>query len=163
MIRLHDYWRSGAAYRVRIALNLKGVPYEALSHDLRTGAQRDPSFLAVNPQGLVPALEINGACLIRYRARNVVHAAGPWCSGMPDHPFQSGTSVRLAGGTEYDAEKDKWAPPGCSQITPATVRRRQSTRTFFTAARLNRCGTTAPGGERDLHGAGRSHQHCGFE
>lgn len=63
MIRLHDYWRSGAAYRVRIALNLKGVPYEALSHDLRTGAQRDPSFLSVNPQGLVPALEMNGACL----------------------------------------------------------------------------------------------------
>ncbi|MFN5779656.1 MAG: maleylacetoacetate isomerase [Novosphingobium sp.] len=63
MIRLHDYWRSGAAYRVRIALNLKGLPCEALSHDLRTGAQRDPSFLSVNPQGLVPALEMNGACL----------------------------------------------------------------------------------------------------
>ncbi len=63
MIRLHDYWRSGAAYRVRIALNLKGLPYEALSHDLRTGAQRDPSFLAVNPQGLVPVLDMNGACL----------------------------------------------------------------------------------------------------
>ncbi len=63
MMRLHDYWRSGAAYRVRIALNLKGVAYEALSHDLRTGAQRDPSFLAINPQGLVPALEMNDACL----------------------------------------------------------------------------------------------------
>lgn len=63
MMRLHDYWRSGAAYRVRIALNLKGLAYEALSHDLRTGAQRDPSFLALNPQGLVPALETDGLCL----------------------------------------------------------------------------------------------------
>ncbi len=63
MMRLHDYWRSGAAYRVRIALNLKGLVYEALSHDLRTGAQRDPSFLAFNPQGLVPALEADGLCL----------------------------------------------------------------------------------------------------
>ncbi len=63
MIRLHDYWRSGAAYRVRIALNLKGLVHEVLSHDLRTGAQRDPSFLAVNPQGLVPALEVDGVHL----------------------------------------------------------------------------------------------------
>jgi maleylpyruvate isomerase len=60
MIRLHDYWRSGAAYRVRIALNLKGLSHELVAHDLRTGAQRDPAFLKVNPQGLVPALEMDG-------------------------------------------------------------------------------------------------------
>ena len=60
MIRLHDYWRSGAAYRVRIALNLKGLSHELVAHDLRTGAQSDPAFLKVNPQGLVPALEMDG-------------------------------------------------------------------------------------------------------
>lgn len=57
---LHDYWRSGAAYRVRIALNLKGVAYRAIAHDLRTGAQRDPAYAALNPQRLVPAVELDG-------------------------------------------------------------------------------------------------------
>jgi maleylpyruvate isomerase len=54
---LHGYWRSGAAYRVRIALNLKGLAYEQRNHDLRTGAHRDRAYLGLNPQGLVPALE----------------------------------------------------------------------------------------------------------
>lgn len=57
MIRLHGYWRSTASYRVRIALALKGVDYEQVTYDLRTGAQRAEPFLAINPQGLVPALE----------------------------------------------------------------------------------------------------------
>ena len=56
-MKLHGYFRSSAAYRVRIALNLKGLSAEHLSHHLRKGEQRDPSFLAINPQGLVPALE----------------------------------------------------------------------------------------------------------
>ncbi|HEV7227809.1 maleylacetoacetate isomerase [Brevundimonas sp.] len=60
---LHGYWRSGAAYRVRIALNLKGVAYEQKGVDLRTGAQRDPAFLSRNPQGMVPALETDGLVL----------------------------------------------------------------------------------------------------
>jgi maleylacetoacetate isomerase len=59
-VRLHDYFRSSAAYRVRIALNLKGVAYESLPVDLRAGAQRQPAYRALNPQGLVPMLEIDG-------------------------------------------------------------------------------------------------------
>ena len=54
---LHGYFRSGAAYRTRIALNLKGVVYEQRGIDLRVGAQRSEAFLALNPQGMVPALE----------------------------------------------------------------------------------------------------------
>ena len=55
-MKLYDYFRSSAAYRVRIALNLKGlVPERAFVH-LRRGAQREDDYLAVNPQGLVPAL-----------------------------------------------------------------------------------------------------------
>ena len=54
---LHGYWRSGTSYRTRIALNLKGVAYEQAAVDLRTGAQRSEAFLALNPQGLVPALK----------------------------------------------------------------------------------------------------------
>ncbi len=53
---LHGYWRSGAAYRVRIALALKGIAYEQVNHDLRTGGHTDPDYAALNPQRLVPAL-----------------------------------------------------------------------------------------------------------
>ena len=57
---LYDYWRSSAAYRVRIALNLKGVDYESRQVDLRDGEQRSDDYRALNPQGLVPMLEIDG-------------------------------------------------------------------------------------------------------
>lgn len=60
---LHGYWRSGAAYRTRIALALKGIDYQQQGHDLRTGAQKDPAYVALNPQGMVPALEVDGAVL----------------------------------------------------------------------------------------------------
>lgn len=57
---LHDYWRSSSAYRVRIGLNLLGIAYRSVQVDLATSAQRDPSYLKKNPQGLVPMLEIDG-------------------------------------------------------------------------------------------------------
>ena len=60
---LHGYWRSGTSYRTRIALELKGLPYEQRGIDLRQGAQRSDAYLALNPQGLVPALEVDGAVL----------------------------------------------------------------------------------------------------
>jgi len=58
-LRLYSYWRSSAAYRVRIGLNLKGLPYELYPvHLLRDGGeQHAPEFRAANPQGLVPVLE----------------------------------------------------------------------------------------------------------
>jgi maleylacetoacetate isomerase len=57
-MKLYEYFRSSAAYRVRIALNVKGISYESLAVDLRApaSAQRTPEFLAVNPEGLVPVL-----------------------------------------------------------------------------------------------------------
>jgi len=57
---LYDYFRSSAAYRVRIALNLKGVVYEQRDVMLLENQQRSPEHLARNPQGLVPALEVDG-------------------------------------------------------------------------------------------------------
>lgn len=60
MLVLHDYFRSSAGYRVRIALNLKGVDYVRHEVPLLENAQRSPEHLARNPQGLVPALEADG-------------------------------------------------------------------------------------------------------
>lgn len=60
---LHGYFRSTAAYRVRIALNLKQVAWRDVFHHLRHGGQQAPDYLAVNPQGLVPALEWDGVVL----------------------------------------------------------------------------------------------------
>src|SRR5215475_7548135 len=59
-MKLHGYFRNSASYRVRIALNLKGLRCEHMPHHLRKGEQRDPAYLAINPQGLVPALERDG-------------------------------------------------------------------------------------------------------
>lgn len=61
-LKLYSYWRSSAAYRVRIALGLKGLAYEYVPiHLVRDGGeQRTPSYRRVNPSGRVPTLEVNG-------------------------------------------------------------------------------------------------------
>jgi maleylacetoacetate isomerase len=64
-IVLHDYWRSSASYRVRIALNLKGVAYETRAVNLLAGEQRDTANIGRNPQGLVPTLEVDGTPIIQ--------------------------------------------------------------------------------------------------
>ena len=56
-MKLYGYFRSSAAFRVRIALNLKGLSYETLSIHLRKNEQSRPEYRALNPQGLVPTLE----------------------------------------------------------------------------------------------------------
>lgn len=55
---LYDYFRSSASYRVRIALNLKGIQYERVPVDLLQGKQKEPDYRARNPQGFVPMLEV---------------------------------------------------------------------------------------------------------
>ena len=55
-MKMYGNWRSAAAFRVRIALNLKGIAYEEIFLDLDAGDQFKPDFLAINPQGAVPAL-----------------------------------------------------------------------------------------------------------
>ena len=57
---LYDYWRSSASYRVRIALNLKGVVYRAVPTNLLDAAHKKPEYVARNPQGFVPMLSIDG-------------------------------------------------------------------------------------------------------
>jgi maleylacetoacetate isomerase len=61
-VKLYDYYRSSASYRVRIALNIKHISYEALPVNLinQGGEQHHPDYLKINPQGLVPTLDENG-------------------------------------------------------------------------------------------------------
>jgi len=63
-MKLHGYFRSSATYRVRIALILKGLGAEHLPHHLRKGEQCAPAYLAINPQGLVPALENDAGAVL---------------------------------------------------------------------------------------------------
>lgn len=60
---LYDYWRSSAAYRIRITLNHLGLEYQQIPVDLASGEQRQPANLARNPQGLVPTLELDDRVL----------------------------------------------------------------------------------------------------
>ena len=63
MAKLYDYWRSSASYRVRIALGLAEIDYETEVVNLLEGAHLEDDYLARNPQGLVPALEVDGGTL----------------------------------------------------------------------------------------------------
>ena len=88
-MRLHGYFRSSAAYRVRIALNLKGIVYDNVFHHLRHNEQNAPGYLAINPQGLVPALDIGGTVLTQSLAicefLDEVYPEPPF---LPDDPVE---------------------------------------------------------------------------
>ena len=57
---LHSYWRSSAAYRVRIALALKGQPYRSVTWQMAQGEHLQPAYRRLAPFGLVPMLDIDG-------------------------------------------------------------------------------------------------------
>lgn len=84
---LYDYWRSSAAYRVRIALALKGVDWESRPIDLAAGEQAGAAYRAVNPQGLVPALEVDGVLLTQSLAIiDYIDACWPEPALLPADP-----------------------------------------------------------------------------
>lgn len=64
-MKLYTYFRSSAAYRVRIALNLKGVAFESVAVNLLKGEQREETYKSVNPQRRIPSLDIDGEILIQ--------------------------------------------------------------------------------------------------
>jgi len=87
-MKLYGYFRSSAAFRVRIALNLKGISYDQASIRLRKSEQRRPEYLALQPQGLVPVLETDdGEVLIQSLAiieyLDETHPEPPL---LPGHP-----------------------------------------------------------------------------
>ncbi|UVK36522.1 maleylacetoacetate isomerase [Mesorhizobium sp. AR10] len=61
---LHNYYRSSTSYRVRIALEMKGLTYDYVPHHLRHGEHLEPAYLSVNPQGLVPSLVLGDGTLL---------------------------------------------------------------------------------------------------
>lgn len=87
MMKLYDYFRSSAAFRVRIALNLKRLPVERTPIHLLRNEQSAPGYLALNPQGLVPALEEDGQVFIQSLAiieyLDETHPEPPL---LPGHP-----------------------------------------------------------------------------
>ena len=145
---LHGYWRSGAAYRVRIALALKGIAYETQGHDLRTGAQKAADYVALNPQGMVPALQIDGAVLTQSpailewleethpqppllpvdpldRARVRAMAALIVCDIHPLNNLRVGKSLREDFGADQaavDAWAARWIAPGFTALEALITR-----------------------------------------
>ena len=80
--RLHTYFRSSASFRVRIALHLKGIAFESVSHHLQKKEHQSDDYLAINPQGLVPTLELSDGGVIRQSLAiieylDTMHGDGP--------------------------------------------------------------------------------------
>jgi len=96
-IRLYDYWRSSASYRVRIALNMKGLAYEAVPTSLLDGAQRSPDYVAKNPQGFVPMLEVGGLRLTQSLAIiDWLDATQPGVRLIPSDPDKRAHALAMA-------------------------------------------------------------------
>jgi maleylacetoacetate isomerase len=86
-MKLHGYYRSSASFRVRIALNLKGIGYQDAFHHLRRDEQRAPDYLKLNPQGLVPTLEDDGELLLQSMAIvEYLDETHPYPPLLPGHP-----------------------------------------------------------------------------
>ena len=93
---LYDYWRSSASYRVRIALNLLKIDYEAVPVDLLAGEHKSEAHLKRNPQGFVPALEIDGLMLTQSLAMIEYLDETRAGSLMPDEPAERARARMLA-------------------------------------------------------------------
>ncbi len=148
-MRLHGYWRSGTSYRVRIALALKGLTYEQATYDLRRGDQHGADYRALNPQPLVPALELDDGTVLTQspailewleeahpappllpadqRARAIVRAMAALI-GCDIHPLNN---LRVLKALRYDlgAGKDqvaawtaRWITDGFAALEPLVAR-----------------------------------------
>lgn len=93
---LHDYFRSSASYRVRIALNLKGIDYRAVPTSLLAGEQKSDAYLALNPQGFVPSLEVDGLVLTQsFAIIDWLDRAYPEPLLIPDEPVARASALAM--------------------------------------------------------------------
>jgi len=96
-IRLYDYWRSSAAYRVRIALNLKGLAYTSVPVNLLASEQMGETYRDTNPQGLLPAIEIDGRRIVQSLAIiDYLDRRFPDPPLLPADPFARADAMALA-------------------------------------------------------------------
>ena len=96
-IRLYDYWRSSAAYRVRIALNIKGLAYTSVPVNLLASEQSAEPYRAFNPQGLVPTIEIDGRRIVQSLAIiDYLDRRFPAPPLLPADPFARADAMALA-------------------------------------------------------------------
>ena len=105
-MKLYDYYRSSACYRVRIALNVKGVSYEKIPvHLLNNGGEQyQPNYQALNPQSLVPTLDEHGHIVRQSLAiMEYLDEICPTPPLLPDKPFARAKvrSLALNGGCEF--------------------------------------------------------------
>lgn len=97
MYTLYDYYRSSAAYRVRIGLNLKGAAYDSVDVSLLNGDQRSPQHLARNPQGFVPVLDVGEAVLTQSLAiLDYLDANHPEPRFVPADPLARSRTLAMA-------------------------------------------------------------------
>ena len=89
-MKLYSYWRSSTSYRVRAALNLKGLSYGTVPVDLVAGAQREAEYLALNPGAGVPALELNDGTVLTQSLAilDYLDAVNPVPRLIPDDPLE---------------------------------------------------------------------------
>ncbi len=128
---LYGYWRSSAAYRVRLALGWKQLEYEQVPIDLRTGVQSAAAYRGLNPQGLVPMLTADGVSITQSLAimefLDETHPERPLLPGdalgrarvraaaqivaCDIHPLNNLRVLRYLGDSlrQGQAEKDEWA------------------------------------------------------
>jgi maleylacetoacetate isomerase len=88
MMKLYTFFRSSAAFRVRIALNLKGIQYESIPKAFAKNEHRAADYLKVNPQGLIPALDVDGTALAQSLAIiEYLDETHPTPAFLPAHPM----------------------------------------------------------------------------